>query len=846
MKRFTLLFAFLAIIFTSVSAQTTYTKVTNMSELSLGQNVILVGTDGEGNNFAIGNQKNASGVLTNRYAIAVTDNSGEITLTACTSAEDVASACQFSISGSEGAWEFYDAVNAGFLSPRIDNDTKNGLVVSSSTMTWNVTMNSTTGLSTILANTTATSRKQMRFNYLSALFASYLETYTTDVSDIYIYASSEINTSPLITISSPADASVIQQNNVIVNFTIQNFVVGTDGNLVYTLNSETPVTISDPATTSINFTDLADGDYSLVMTLDDGAKSAVYSTTLTFTIFTQTSTPKNYTLVTNIASIQYGKKCMIVGKTASNTYYALGKQNSSSRAAIDVTSSISGDILTVAPAILSSESTTPYEITIEGATDAWVLHDGLNETLPYLSPKAEDANGMPGSANPVTWSISIDGTGLATIVATDQTTYPRPDMRFNENTQYGTPLFSCYLTSQSSAEITHVYIYMSDEEPTTEPDLTITSPANNATLYTSTVNVTYSVANFVLGTEGKVKYTLDTEDPIYTTTQIGSISLAEGAHSITMELVDMSNAPLATPIVKTVNFTISLEGPQTTPIHDIQYTTAASGDSPLNGQSVWVEGIVTFIQYKEGGTNDGVVEGYYIQDDETPWSGIYVYDNTNTVVLGNTVKFQATVSEYFSLTELTGISNFSVTSIETTVPEPMNVSGVDATTEAYEGCYVYVGCFTIATSEAYGNFNVTDYEGNSFVVNKTHQLHLEDQYLEVGSSYTGYGVVNYRDMMRIMLAHVDEVSGCFQESVNTNIFNNTAIYPNPANDVLFVNTDQVIDNLQIINSLGQVVTEITNVENGNSINIQSLNSGLYIIKYSNGNVSKIEKFVINN
>src|SRR5574344_741107 len=162
MKRFTLLFAFLAIIFTSVSDQTTYTKVTNMSELSLGQNVILVGTDGEGNNFAIGNQKTSSGILTNRYAIAVTDNLGEITLTACTSAEDVASACQFSISGSEGAWEFYDAVNAGFLSPRIDNDTKNGLVVSSSTMTWNVTMNSTTGLSTILANTTATSRKQMR------------------------------------------------------------------------------------------------------------------------------------------------------------------------------------------------------------------------------------------------------------------------------------------------------------------------------------------------------------------------------------------------------------------------------------------------------------------------------------------------------------------------------------------------------------------------------------------------------------------------------------------------------------------------------------------------------------
>lgn len=842
MKKITLFIAFIAMFFISTKAQTNYSLVTNLSQISTGQKVVLVGTDASGAYYAIGNQKGYSGTLTNRYSIAVTDNSGIISLTPCSSTSDVANACEFAFSGSSGAWLFYDVLNEGFLSPRVDDNSANGLIYSTSAVTWSINMNSTTGLSAIVANTSATSRIQMRHNYQSSLFASYLQSYETAVSDIYIYASSETATTPMIVVTSPADGAIIQEDNVTVNFSIQNFIIGTDGNLIYTLNEEAPIIISNPSTTSINLTNLADGDYTLVLTLDDGAKSTVHSVTLTFSIFTETANETEYTLITNVNDIQYGKKCIIVGKTADGVYYAMGNQNSNSRASINVTSNLSNNVIAVTPAVIATETTVPYEITFEGTNNAWVLHDEVNQTKPYLAPRTEDSNGMPGSTSPVTWNITIDATGLATIVANDQATYPRPDMRFNENTAYPPSVFSCYYTSQSSPEITHVYIYMSNEAPGTEPNLTIISPTNNSILHSSTVNVNYSVANFTIGTDGKIKYTVDSDAPLFITAQMPPLTLAEGNHTITMELVDMNEVSLATPVIKTVNFTIDLTEPTVTSIYDIQYTTSASGDSPLKDETVWVEGIVTFIQYKEGGANDGQIEGYYIQDDITPWSGIYVFDVANTVQPGNTVKLQAKVSEYYSFTELTNISNFEITNIETVVPAPIQVTGQEAMTEAYESCFVSVACFTVSSSGAYGNFTVTDNASN-FTINKTHQMHLADQYLNIGTSYTGYGVVNYRDMMRIMLAHAEETTPCLPNDINSNIFNNTNFYPNPVNEEIYINTDKTIENIQIINLMGQIIIEQNSIENAHVINLKSLNSGLYIIKYSDGNAFKIEKFI---
>lgn len=60
-----------------------------------------------------------------------------------------------------------------------------------------------------------------------------------------------------------------------------------------------------------------------------------------------------------------------------------------------------------------------------------------------------------------------------------------------------------------------------------------------------------------------------------------------------------------------------------TPIRDIQYTTDATGDSPLKGQIVTISGVVTGEIYAFKNNY------YYVQDANAPWSGVKVYDKTH-------------------------------------------------------------------------------------------------------------------------------------------------------------------------------------------------------------------------
>ncbi len=102
-------------------------------------------------------------------------------------------------------------------------------------------------------------------------------------------------------------------------------------------------------------------------------------------------------------------------------------------------------------------------------------------------------------------------------------------------------------------------------------------------------------------------------------------------------------------------------GEAATSIHDIQ----GSGDaSPLVGQVVVAEGVVVadFQGY------DGL-RGFFLQEeitdedgDTTTSEGIFVYDGSFgvDVAYGDVVRVQAAVSEYYNLTELSGVSNLSI------------------------------------------------------------------------------------------------------------------------------------------------------------------------------------------
>ena len=70
------------------------------------------------------------------------------------------------------------------------------------------------------------------------------------------------------------------------------------------------------------------------------------------------------------------------------------------------------------------------------------------------------------------------------------------------------------------------------------------------------------------------------------------------------------------------------------------------------------------------------------------------------------------------------------------------------------------------------------------------------------------------------------------------------IYPNPAETYFKINSSENINNLTIINSLGQIVKEYKNVSDSDQINIEGLKTGLYVIKIQTNNGDKTLQLII--
>lgn len=79
--------------------------------------------------------------------------------------------------------------------------------------------------------------------------------------------------------------------------------------------------------------------------------------------------------------------------------------------------------------------------------------------------------------------------------------------------------------------------------------------------------------------------------------------------------------------------------------------------------------------------------------------------------------------------------------------------------------------------------------------------------------------------------------------INEYYNNQVQLYPNPANDVLFVETEFTNINIEIINSTGQVVK----ISSLTKINISSLESNIYFVKVydKHGSLIKTQKLIVN-
>jgi hypothetical protein len=142
------------------------------------------------------------------------------------------------------------------------------------------------------------------------------------------------------------------------------------------------------------------------------------------------------------------------------------------------------------------------------------------------------------------------------------------------------------------------------------------------------------------------------------------------------------------------------------PIHDIQFTTDLSGNSPYNGQTVWTGGMVTAVSYQ------GQAIRYFIADRPGGlWSGILVNDNQNRfLAAGDSVRLQAEVQESSSQTRLRNIVTGTFSSVPASGNVPPVVVSSGSVGEPTEGVLIELRTVTVTAVSATG-FTVNDGSG---------------------------------------------------------------------------------------------------------------------------------------
>jgi len=279
-------------------------------------------------------------------------------------------------------------------------------------------------------------------------------------------------------------------------------------------------------------------------------------------------------------------------------------------------------------------------------------------------------------------------------------------------------------------------------------------------------------------------------------------------------------------------------------IYDIQYS--ETGPSPLEGLEVITSGIVT-----------GIYDyGFFIQDGYGAWNGIFVYEYSSEVNLGDEIDITAAVEEYFDKTELTDILEYTILTSGNPLPEAVLLPTFNVNQEDYEGVLVQVNNAECTDYNAgYGEWLVNDGSGEIMINDLMFAFAPT-----IGETYNITGIVDYAyGSFRIEPRNSNDIStgSSVQEEI-VNIDFNLHNYPNPFNPetTIYFETTNLHQNslIEIYNLKGQKIKklEIRNLElginnvvwNGTDDNNQPVSSGIYFYKLISGNFKQTNKMLL--
>jgi hypothetical protein len=258
-------------------------------------------------------------------------------------------------------------------------------------------------------------------------------------------------------------------------------------------------------------------------------------------------------------------------------------------------------------------------------------------------------------------------------------------------------------------------------------------------------------------------------------------------------------------------------------------------NSPLVGKIVKVVATVT-------GVAPG--EGFFMQDAQAAWSGIWVEFSPATyegIQIGNGVSVVGEVAEVANVTSLINVTIEFVPPIITVISPIMLANPSDLKAEKYESVLVKVeGARASAQDAGNGEWTIYYQQTNNAVVNDwlyTKAVVVADHYYDVT------GVVNGRlDNFKLEPRIEPDVKDITITKVDPELANTFKVYPNPFNDRILLDNNDKVTRVVINNIAGQRVIDIEYPNR--EIRTANLVSGIYVISiYTEDGIAKTERMI---